>query len=117
MRFYAATGTGKYETVGTEVRKYDPAIWELYHGLQPGIESNDVYKGNTRTLWKTLRGPAILMALALIVGVVMLGRLFIADGTTVSGQDQRRCCLAEGRDSGHCPRSRRSACNGGDKGG
>lgn len=57
MRFYAATGTGKYETVGTEVRKYDPAIWELYHGVQPGIESNEVYKGNTRTLWKTLRGP------------------------------------------------------------
>ncbi|HGM4891132.1 TPA: zonular occludens toxin domain-containing protein [Stenotrophomonas maltophilia] len=82
VRFYAATGTGKYETVGTEVRKYDPAIWELYHGVQPGIESNEVYKGNTRTLWKTLRGPSILMALALVVGVVMLGRFFFAGGTT-----------------------------------
>lgn len=84
VRFYAATGTGKYETVGTEVRKYDPAIWELYHGVQPGIESNDVYKGNTRTLWRTLRGPAILMTLALVGGVVMLGRFFLSSDTTGS---------------------------------
>lgn len=93
VRFYAATGTGKYETVGTEVRKYDPAIWELYHGVQPGIESNEVYKGNTRTLWKTLRGPAILMALALIVGVLMLGRFFVADGTT-GGTDKIKGVVA-----------------------
>jgi len=71
VRSFAATGTGKYESVGTEVRKYDPAIWERYHGVQPGIESNDVYKGNTRTLWKTLRGPSIVMGLALVIGVVM----------------------------------------------
>lgn len=82
VRFYAATGSGKYETVGTETRKYDPAIWELYHGVQPGIESNEVYKGNTRTLWKTLRGPSILMALALVVGVVMLGRFFFSGEST-----------------------------------
>lgn len=85
VRFYAATGTGKYETVGTETRKYDPAIWELYHGVQPGIESNEVYKGNTRTLWKTLRGPSILMALALVVGVVMLGRFFFVGESTGDG--------------------------------
>lgn len=82
VRFYAATGTGKYETVGTEVRKYDPAIWELYHGVQPGIESNEVYKGNTRTLWKTLRGPSIVMGLALVIGVVMFLRFFFANGST-----------------------------------
>lgn len=82
VRFYAATGTGKYETVGTETRKYDPAVWDLYHGVQPGIESNEVYKGNTRTLWRTLRGPTILMGLGLIVGVFMLGRFFLGGDTT-----------------------------------
>ncbi|MET4573238.1 zona occludens toxin [Stenotrophomonas rhizophila] len=82
VRFYAATGTGKYDSVGTEMRKYDPAIWELYHGVQPGIESNDVYKSNTRTLWKTLRMPAIGMALAAILGVFFLARFFTSDGGT-----------------------------------
>lgn len=82
VRFYAATGTGKYETVGTETRKYDPAVWDLYHGVQPGIESNEVYKGNTRTLWRTLRGPTILMGLGLIVGIFMLGRFFLGGDTT-----------------------------------
>lgn len=87
VRFYAATGTGKYETVGTEIRKYDPAVWDLYHGVQPGIESNEVYKGNTRTLWRTLRGPAILMGLGLIVGVFMLGRFFLG-GDTIGNADK-----------------------------
>lgn len=80
VRFYAATGTGKYECVGTETRKYDPAIWELYHGVQPGVESNEVYKGNTRTLWRTLRTPAILVGLGLIVGIFMLLRFFFSGG-------------------------------------
>jgi zona occludens toxin len=79
VRFYAATGTGKYETVGTETRKYDPAIWALYHGVQPGIESNEVYKGNTRTLWKTLRAPAIFMGLLLVAGTFFFVRFFVSD--------------------------------------
>lgn len=85
VRFYAATGTGKYETVGTETRKYDPEVWTLYHGVQPGIETNDVYKGNTRTLWKTLRAPAILMTLALLVGVFFLARFFVSDDAVGEG--------------------------------
>lgn len=53
--------------------------------MQPGIESNDVYKGNTRTPWKTLRGPSIMMGLALVIGAVMFLRFFFANGST--GED------------------------------
>jgi zona occludens toxin len=33
-------------------------------------------------LWKTLRGPSIVMGLALVIGVVMFLRFFFADGST-----------------------------------
>lgn len=109
VRFYAATGTGKYETVGTETRKYDPAVWELYHGVQPGIESNEVYKGNTRTLWKTLRAPSILMGLALIVGVYVLGRFFLLGSDSTGTADKMKEAVASQKASipamGHAPGS------------
>lgn len=82
VRFFVATGTGKFESMGTETRTYDPVVWGLYHGVQPGVEENAVYKANTRTLWKTVKWPAIFMVLALLAGIAMLARFFMGAGVS-----------------------------------
>lgn len=95
VRFYAATGTGKYESVGTESRKYDPVIFPLYHGVQPGIESNAVYKGNTRTLWRTLRVPAIVMGIALLGGIWTLFNFFTSTSVSEEGRAVKEVIQAQ----------------------
>ncbi|MCD9125855.1 zonular occludens toxin domain-containing protein [Luteimonas fraxinea] len=80
VRFFVATGTGKFESMGSETRTYDPVVWGLYHGVQPGVDDNPVYKSNSRTLWKTVKWPAIFMVLALVVGIGFLARFFMGGG-------------------------------------
>ncbi|XQA76267.1 zonular occludens toxin domain-containing protein [Xanthomonas sacchari] len=76
IRFYTASTAGKFELTGSEKREYDPAIYPLYHGIQPGTEGNAVYKTGSRTIWQTAKKPAILMAIALVVGLYFLVRFF-----------------------------------------
>jgi len=76
VRFYTAPAAGKFELTGSEKRDYDPAIWPLYHGIQPGTEGNAVYKTGSRTIWQTAKKPAIAMALAVLVGLFFLIRFF-----------------------------------------
>lgn len=76
VRFYSSPLPGKFELIGSEKRDYDPVVWSLYHGVQPGVEGNQVYKSNTRTLWQTIRKPALLLGAALIVGLFFIGRFF-----------------------------------------
>lgn len=77
VRFFVATGTGKFESMGSETRTYEPIVWTLYHGVQPGVDENPVYKSNSRTLWKTVKWPAVAMSLALVVGIAFLARFFM----------------------------------------
>lgn len=76
VRFYSSPAAGKFELIGSEKRDYDPKVWALYHGVQPGIESNEPYKGNTRTLWQTVKKPAIFVAASLLLGVFLIARFF-----------------------------------------
>jgi len=80
VRFFVATGTGKFESMGSETRTYDPVVWGLYHGVQPGVDENPVYKSNSRTLWKTVKWPAIAMCAVLVIGIGMLARFFTGGG-------------------------------------
>lgn len=80
VRFYNATAPGKFEQMASERRAYIPAVWELYHGVQPGVEGNATYKGNTKTLWGANRKMIILYALGVVVGVVLLARFFTGGG-------------------------------------
>lgn len=77
VRFYSSPLAGKFELIGSEKRDYDPVVWGLYHGVQPGIEGNAVYNANTRTLWQTIRKPALLLAAACVVGIFFIARFFM----------------------------------------
>lgn len=83
VRMYTAPAAGKFELMGSEKRDYDPSIFPLYHGIQPGVESNAVYKTGSRTLWQTAKKPAILVAIALVVGLFFIFRFFTGGGGVV----------------------------------
>jgi zona occludens toxin len=70
VRFYAVGDTmGKFEKVGSERHDYDPEIYPLYHGFQPGTENTEAYTEGSKTVWQVIKGPAIVMALALVAGI------------------------------------------------
>lgn len=95
IRFYTASVAGKFELTGSEKRDYDPAIWPLYHGIQPGVEGNEVYKTGSKTIWQTAKKPAIFMALALLVGLFFLGRFFLGGGAAKPTAKKERAPVAE----------------------
>lgn len=80
VRFYTAALAGKFELTGSEKRDYDPTIFPLYHGIQPGVAGNEVYKTGSRTIWQTAKKPAIFMGLALVGGLFFLVRFFAGGG-------------------------------------
>jgi len=61
VRHYTAIEPEKYEQVGTETEKYDPAIFQLYKSVQDGTTNFGVYDGGKFTVWDKLRKYAILM--------------------------------------------------------
>lgn len=83
VRYMAASSPGKFEQVGVEKRTYDPAIWSLYHGVDPGVETNEPYKVGTITLWRSLRWPAFAMGVLLLAGIFFLVRFFVSPEATI----------------------------------
>lgn len=48
MRFSVNDGGGKFKVVGSEMRRYDPAIFPLYQGYQPGTTNTEVYNAGAK---------------------------------------------------------------------
>ena len=94
VRFYSAPTAGKFELMGSEKRKYDPEIYPLYHGITPDADANPVYDVGTTTLWRTMRKPAIAMAVALVIGIFAIGRFFFAPSSTVEDSEPAKTPIA-----------------------
>lgn len=77
VRFYSSPLPGKFELLISEKRSYDPKVWACYHGVQPGVEENAVYKGNTTNLWRAHRKKVFAMAALVLVGVASLANFFM----------------------------------------
>lgn len=84
VRYFTAPTAGKFEQLGLEKLEYDPAIWKLYKGVQPGVESNAAYMTGTKTLWASIKKPAIMVAAAVVLGIVALVRFFISPESTIT---------------------------------
>ncbi len=85
VRFYSSPAAGKFELIGSEKRSYDPAIFPLYAGIHPDAHSNPAYDVGTTTLWRTLRWPAIGMAIAVVLGIFFIARFFLSPESTAPG--------------------------------
>ena len=86
VRFYSVGDVmGKFVKIGSETHEYDPAIWPLYHGFQPGTENTKAYSEGSKTVWQVIKWPAIAVGVASLVGVVMLARFFMG-GADIAGE-------------------------------
>jgi len=82
VRFYSVGDQmGKFEKISSERHEYDPAIFPLYAGFQPEATNTGAYKAGSKTVWQTIKKPAIGMALLLVVGIFAVGRFFTGAGT------------------------------------
>ena len=77
MRFSINDGNGKFKVTGSETRKYDPAIFPLYAGYQPGTTNTDVYAGGSKEAGGAgLKFYVPLAFVAAIVGIWFVFRFF-----------------------------------------
>lgn len=87
VRFYSVGDTmGKFEKIGSETHDYDPAIYPLYHGFQPGVANTEAYTEGSRTVWQVIKGPAIAMGVLLVIGIIMLIRFFVTSPVEDEGK-------------------------------
>lgn len=54
VTFFHTTSPGKFEKVGGQTLKYDPAIFPLYDGYAPGAENTEVYEQGGKTVWAAM---------------------------------------------------------------
>lgn len=80
VKYYHSTDTDKYEEVGKDRKKYDPAIFPLYHGFTPETENTEVYTEGGITVWKTVLPYFILSAVLLLVGGFGYAHFFSSSG-------------------------------------
>lgn len=83
VRYFTSPQVGRFEQVGVDKLSYDPKIWALYAGIQPGVAGNAPYKPGTRTLWVSARKPAAAVFLALVVGIYFIADFFLSPAEIV----------------------------------
>lgn len=89
QRFQVTMGNGKFQVVGNERQNYDPAIFPLYAGYQPGTTNTEVYEGGTKeAAGMGLRFYAPAAALAALVGLVIVVRFFDKDDSPLVARAQ-----------------------------
>lgn len=77
VAFYAAIAPDKFEKVGSEIRKYDPRIFDLYHGFAPGAQNVEVYDSGSKNAFSgKLKYVTLFLALAVPFGIYKLWGFF-----------------------------------------
>ncbi len=69
VTYFHTTSPGKFEKVGGQTLKYDPAIFPLYDGYAPGAENTEVYEEGGKNVWAAMAVRAVIF---LVVGGVGL---------------------------------------------
>ncbi|MFB0276665.1 zonular occludens toxin domain-containing protein [Xanthomonas euvesicatoria] len=65
VTYFHTTSPGKFEKVGGQTLKYDPAIFPLYDGYAPGAENTEVYEEGGKNVWAAM---AVRAAIFIVVG-------------------------------------------------
>lgn len=80
VTYWHTTGPDKFEQVGKSRKKYDPAIYPLYHGFLPETGNTEVYSEGSITVWKTVLPWFALAGLMLVVGGFFYVKFFSSGG-------------------------------------
>lgn len=84
VTYFHTTSPGKFEKVGGQTLKYDPAIFPLYDGYAPGAENTEVYEEGGKNVWAAMAGKG---AIFLIVGAV---GVYFFSGFFTRGDDDKK---------------------------
>lgn len=81
VRFFSVADTmGKFEKISHERGEYDPAIYPLYDGYQPQVKNTGAYTAGSKTVWQVIKGPAIAVGVALVIGIGVVVYFFKGGG-------------------------------------
>lgn len=76
VSFWQTLAPDKYEKIGGQTRKYDPAIFPLYKGVADSDVQTEVYKGGARTVWASVGLYFAVAGVMLAIGVFVLAKFF-----------------------------------------
>lgn len=94
VTFWSTVAPDKYEKTGGETRKYKPEFFACYKGVASGEVNTQVYDAGSKSVWKTLLVPSIIMAVILGFAVVMLYRFFTGKAEMVEGQGEQAVAVS-----------------------
>lgn len=90
VTYWQTVAPDKYEKVGGENKKYDPAIYPLYHGISGGTEggvAQEVYSGGRSNVWKSMIWRAVIIV-PLGIGAVVFLLSFFTGGVSLVDQPE-----------------------------
>lgn len=77
VTFFHTTSPGKYEKVGGQTLKYDPAIFPLYDGYAPGAENTEVYEEGGKTVWAAMAVRGVIFLVLGGIGLYFFAGFFL----------------------------------------
>lgn len=77
VTFFHTTSPGKYEKVGGQTLKYDPAIFPLYDGYAPGAENTEVYEEGGKTVWAAMAMRTVIFVVLGSIGAYFFAGFFM----------------------------------------
>lgn len=79
---WVTTSPDKYEKVGTQTKKYDPAIFLCYESVRAGTENLEVYTEGGESVWRKL-GLYSLIMVPLVGASIYVVLKFFSGGATL----------------------------------
>lgn len=76
VTFFHTTSPGKFEKVGGQTLKYDPAIFPLYDGYAPGSENTEVYEEGGKTVWAAMAMRGVIFVVLGGIGLYFFAGFF-----------------------------------------
>jgi len=77
VTFFHTTSPGKYEKVGGQTLKYDPAIFPLYDGYAPGAANTEVYEEGGKTVWAAMAMRGLIFLVLGGIGLYFFAGFFL----------------------------------------
>lgn len=95
VTYYQTIAAGKFEKIGSEKKKYDPAIFSLYHGYAPGAENVEVYKEGGKTVWAALAVKGVFFLLIAVVGGIVFVNFFLSGNNAEADKKAKTTAYVE----------------------
>lgn len=85
---YFAVGDvmGKFEKISSETFEYEPKYFPAYAGFQPEVTNTGAYTAGSKTVWQSIKKPAIFLSLACLIGLGAIVRFFMGGGTVAEAK-------------------------------